>query len=240
MPCENISGPYSGGARSPRRTYSTPRFVRSWLPSASTHASLPPPALNHSSIGWVRSKPAASSSCVRAVDVQDAVLAGAVRWPSTTGDTTESRPLPRAGEDLLGDRLAVDGQRQRLAHPRVGVPLLVQRQAEEGEAGRRRLDEPARELLLRGAGSRRPGCPGRCRGCRPARRCRPCGVGVDAELDRLDRRRRGPLVLVEGLTRDALARARTRRRPGTGRCRRLAAERLRVVEERLGEGKNGL
>ena len=90
MPWLPMSGPYSAGARSPRSTNSTSRLVRSWLPTASIQLSLPDPELNQSSIGWVRSKPASSSSSLARTTSRTQASQAPSRCPSTTGGTTES------------------------------------------------------------------------------------------------------------------------------------------------------
>src|SRR3954454_8288863 len=234
IPLPNMRGPYSAGARSPRSTYSTPRLARSWLPIASTHASLPEPALNQSSIGCVRSNPASSRSAFARSTSRTQYPQAPSRCPSTRGGTTESAgcrvPL-KICSAIVFRSIAMDSAP---AHPRVGVPLLVEGQAEEGEAGGRRLLVPATEFLsgeLTGLG-RDPGDDVEV--ARQRVRVGGRGVGVDAVLDRLDRRGPRAAEVVEADQPDALARDEVAVGPERTVADRPASERIRVREERLG------
>ena len=136
--------------------------------------------------------------------------------------------------------VAVDGHGQGLAHPRVGVALLVEGQAEEREAGRRRLGVAAVELLLRDL-AHLGGDPGQdveVAGQRVGVGGRR--VGVHAVLQRLDRRLLRAGEPVGGHQRDARARDVLALGPEGTVADRVGAERLRVVEERLGQREEGV
>ena len=141
---------------------------------------------------------------------------------------------------MLRDQLPVDRQGQRLAHPGVGVALVVQRQAEERETRGRvstyRSPNSSGAVPLASAGIAREDVEvaGQRVGVRGG------GVGVDPELDGVDR---GVLLareLVEGAHGHALAGHELAVGPEGPVADRLTAESLRVLEERLGQGEEGV